>query len=275
MSIVRAPRPDSGYYTLDKRISEDARLSWAARGLLVFLLGKPDHWSISIEHLRKQTDQARIKTGRDGIYALLDELQSVGYITRREQKRDGSGRMAEADYVVSEFPQDPTPSPDVPYTSEPHPAEPYTAGTTLANTESQQLLNSGKAIALPAARTELTVLDLVQDHSLRLPLNTGDDRILTTQELGELTQLYPAVDAKAELRKMRGWLLSNPTKRKTKSGVMRFVHTWLAKQQDRGGTPGHAQTNGMPSMPQSKTGQAIARLEAMRQGLFAEDAHEA
>lgn len=144
-----------------------------------------------------------------------------------------------------------------------------------SNLSLEPISDPEKTIALPAARTELTVLDLVQDHSLRLPLNTGDDRILTTQELGEMTQLYPAVDVKAELRKMRGWLLSNPTKRKTKSGVMRFVHTWLAKQQDRGGTIGHAQAAGMPSMPQSKTGQAIAAIEEMRRGLFQEEGHEA
>ena len=76
MSIIRGARPESGWYTLDKRISEDGRLSWAARGLLIFLLGKPDHWRVSVGHLRKQTEAARIRTGRDGVYALLQELQT-------------------------------------------------------------------------------------------------------------------------------------------------------------------------------------------------------
>ena len=35
MSVVRGPRPESNWYALDKRISEDTRLTWAARGLLV------------------------------------------------------------------------------------------------------------------------------------------------------------------------------------------------------------------------------------------------
>lgn len=38
MSIIRGPRPESNWYALDKRIIEDTRLTWAARGLLVFLL---------------------------------------------------------------------------------------------------------------------------------------------------------------------------------------------------------------------------------------------
>lgn len=46
---------------------------------------------------------------------------------------------------------------------------------------------------------------------------------------------YPAVDIEQELRKMGAWLDANPTKRKTKRGVDRFINTWLAKEQDRGG----------------------------------------
>ena len=35
---------------------------------------------------------------------------------------------------------------------------------------------------------------------------------------------------------MRGWLDSNPTKRKTRGGVARFVNSWLSREQDRGGS---------------------------------------
>ena len=42
------------------------------------------------------------------------------------------------------------------------------------------------------------------------------------------------VDIASELRKMRGWLLANPSKRKTKSGIARFANSWLAREQDRG-----------------------------------------
>ena len=34
---------------------------------------------------------------------------------------------------------------------------------------------------------------------------------------------------------MAGWLDANPTRRKTKAGIRRFVNGWLAKEQDRGG----------------------------------------
>ena len=46
-------------------------------------------------------------------------------------------------------------------------------------------------------------------------------------------ELYPAVDILQELRKMKGWLDSNPAKRKTQRGIKRFINGWLAREQDR------------------------------------------
>ena len=32
---------------------------------------------------------------------------------------------------------------------------------------------------------------------------------------------------------MKGWLNSNPTKRKTRRGIKRFINSWLAREQDK------------------------------------------
>lgn len=48
----------------------------------------------------------------------------------------------------------------------------------------------------------------------------------------EYKKLYPAVDIDEEFRKMRAWCLSNSKKRKTKSGVKRFVNSWLDRAQN-------------------------------------------
>lgn len=88
-----------------------------------------------------------------------------------------------------------------------------------------------------------------------LPLNTGPEFAITPAKVAEFAELYPAVLIMAELRKMRGWLLNNPTKRKTKGGILRYVNTWLAKEQDKSTTTGtHHATNHRPS--------AIERVEA-------------
>lgn len=133
MTITRAPRPESNFYILDKRISEDKRLSWGARGLLIFLLGKPDSWSVSINHLRDETKSTAKPTGRDGVYGLLDELIQSGYVIR-SQERAESGGFANNAYTVRE-----SPLPDLPYTANPYPANP-----TLVSTDKNQGLNKIK-----------------------------------------------------------------------------------------------------------------------------------
>lgn len=132
MSIIRAPRPEGNFYVLNKAISEDARLTWAARGLLVYLLGKPDNWKISPAHLRGETAETVKPTGRDGIYGLLDELIKAGYVQRFQVRADG-GVLGEVSYLVSE-----SPLPASPYPVRPHPAAPLPAETTLTSTEYKQ-----------------------------------------------------------------------------------------------------------------------------------------
>ena len=71
---------------------------------------------------------------------------------------------------------------------------------------------------------------------IALPLIGGVEYQASVDEVTEWKELYPAVDVEQELRKMRGWLLADPKRRKTSRGIKRFVTGWLAREQDRGGT---------------------------------------
>ena len=64
----------------------------------------------------------------------------------------------------------------------------------------------------------------------------GSEAEVTEAMVAEWEAAFPAVDIRQQLRNMREWVLSNPTKRKTPRGVRRFITTWLAKEQDRGGS---------------------------------------
>lgn len=76
------------------------------------------------------------------------------------------------------------------------------------------------------AQAEPAVIDL--------PLNDGTLHSVTESDIRKYMELYPAVDVMQELRSMLGWLDSNPAKRKTRSGVRRFINSWLSREQDRG-----------------------------------------
>ena len=69
---------------------------------------------------------------------------------------------------------------------------------------------------------------------IRLPLNDGTEYLVSQEQEQEWEQLYPAVDIKQELREMRGWLLVNKTKRKTRRGIGKFIVNWLSREQDKG-----------------------------------------
>ena len=77
---------------------------------------------------------------------------------------------------------------------------------------------------------------------IEIPLNTGEEYPITQGYILELSKLYPAVDVMQELRAMKGWCDANPKKRKTASGIKRFINGWISKVQNRGGTPGYTQT---------------------------------
>ena len=68
---------------------------------------------------------------------------------------------------------------------------------------------------------------------LNLPLNDGSLFGITQDQVDKWAGLYPAVDIMQELRNMQGWLDSNPKKRKTKAGILRFINGWLSREQDK------------------------------------------
>lgn len=68
-----------------------------------------------------------------------------------------------------------------------------------------------------------------------MPL-TGDGTFeLRQSQTDKWSSLYPQVDLAAEINKMVGWLDANPAKRKTKTGIIKFMNAWLSKAQDQGG----------------------------------------
>jgi uncharacterized protein YdaU (DUF1376 family) len=93
--------------------------------------------------------------------------------------------------------------------------------------------------AAPAAVVEVAPAlpaEPAEPPAYTLPTNTGEEYPIARQRVEEFVELYPGVDVMQELRKMRGWLISNPAKRKTKKGMMSFVNNWLSKQQNAAGS---------------------------------------
>ena len=99
---------------------------------------------------------------------------------------------------------------------------------------------------------------------IMLPLNDGKEYPITTSMAEEWQQLYQATNVVTELRKMRGWLLADPARRKTKRGILRFVTNWLSRAQDSGsrGKSTQGRQDVLPDYyQQMKTGSDLATTE--------------
>lgn len=85
---------------------------------------------------------------------------------------------------------------------------------------------------------------------ISLLLNDKTEYGVTKSYIEKLAELYPAVDIIQELRKMKGWLDSNPMKRKTRRGINRFINSWLSREQDKGGVKSYG-ADGRNAEPES------------------------
>lgn len=96
--IVRTAERDR-FAIISKTPLEDDRLSFKARGLLAYLLSKPDGWDVQVSYL--------IAAGPDGkraVESALAELEQAGYLERGESERDQHGHFTHRESVIFEEP---------------------------------------------------------------------------------------------------------------------------------------------------------------------------
>ena len=73
--IMIRSKHERNFKTIDLDYTKDANLSWGAKGLLTYILGRPDDWI-----LRPFDLQRKSKEKRDAIKTYTKELCAAGYI---------------------------------------------------------------------------------------------------------------------------------------------------------------------------------------------------
>ena len=86
--IIRAARPHQNYTVVHNELIEDQSLTWKARGILIYLLSKPDHWRTTAAHLASQSPE-----GIHSVRAALQQLERAGYV-RRIKKQNTRGQWS-------------------------------------------------------------------------------------------------------------------------------------------------------------------------------------
>lgn len=94
-TIERATRKKDPFARIPHELLEDESISWQAKGILCYLVGKPPGWKVRVADLEN-----RGTAGKTAIRAALKELRSVGYV-KLECVREG-GKVVEWKWHISE-----------------------------------------------------------------------------------------------------------------------------------------------------------------------------
>ena len=87
------------YTVMSNHHLRNANLSLKAKGLLSMMLSLPEEWNYTTRGLA-----SICKEGVDAIGSALKELETAGYIVRR-QLRGANGRITDTEYIIYEQPQ--------------------------------------------------------------------------------------------------------------------------------------------------------------------------
>ena len=235
MAVIRTIKNDN-YTTMSNYHLKDKELSLKAKGLLSMMLSLPDEWHYSVKGLK-----GICKESVNTINGILNELEEKNYLVRRRKYLNG--KISEWEYVIFE-------------TNENHDTELLhlknedIENEDIENVDIENLDIENKNVYKYTNRLNTKELNTnilntkgyiaqndlenrIEPSIIQLPLNDKSLYDVSQNDFEEYEELYPNVDIMQELRKMKGWLNANPTKRKTKRGIKRFINSWLSREQDK------------------------------------------
>lgn len=130
-------KPTSNFTQISNHILNDNNLSLKAKGLIAFMLSKPDKWKFSIEAIATQC-----KEGVSVVKAAVKELQQNKYLKICPVKNK-KGVIQRWEYYLSHYPVNDFPHVDYPHVGFPHVDSPHvdnrpTSNTIRSNTEKKK-----------------------------------------------------------------------------------------------------------------------------------------
>lgn len=96
-TVINLSKPN--FTSLNNKAIQDDRLSWKARGLLVYLLSQSKQWTFCVNELVKHSPD-----GKTSLQSGLKELEKYGYLYRTS-KRSVDGRFNKLNWVITDNPK--------------------------------------------------------------------------------------------------------------------------------------------------------------------------
>lgn len=95
---LRRSKRQRPFTQIDNEIVNNSALTWQAKGMLAYLLSKPDGWTFFEDDLVKRSDN-----GKSSVRSILKELLETGYLIRGERMRDENGYWKGYPYTVEPY----------------------------------------------------------------------------------------------------------------------------------------------------------------------------
>ncbi|GAQ18000.1 DNA-binding protein [Oceanobacillus picturae] len=121
-NVVRVKK-NSNFVVMDKTALNDKSLTWKAKGIMAFMLSKPDDWVFYLDEIAKNSAD-----GMASFRSGFNELKKAGYV-KRVQKRDENGKFI-WETIVYEIPLT-----DFPQVENPHVENPHMENRNLLNND--------------------------------------------------------------------------------------------------------------------------------------------
>jgi hypothetical protein len=97
-NIIITSKTTDPFARVTKSMLDDPELSWQAKGILAYLLGKPQNWKLRVRDLSNHA-----RNGESSIRSALNELRRCGY-AELISNRDKRGRVTEWIWRIGDSP---------------------------------------------------------------------------------------------------------------------------------------------------------------------------
>ena len=102
--IIRVEKHTKNFVVINKNFLEDKRISFKAKGILTYLLSKPDNWQVMTSELIEASSD-----GEAAVRSALKELEKYGYYKKYPVRTENGTKIDHWESLVYESPQDEAP----------------------------------------------------------------------------------------------------------------------------------------------------------------------
>ena len=100
MPIIRIPKHK--YVAINNALARDSKITFEARGLLLYLLSHQDNWTINRQDIINSSPSGKKKIDR-----VIHELIDAGYLEKMSRRRLEGGKWDMVEYILHEKPHVP------------------------------------------------------------------------------------------------------------------------------------------------------------------------